>query len=196
MGELHYEVVDRDGLEPFLDGVLEVYAAAFSAPPYNQPPEGAARFRDVLVDRHAPREGFRCALARAGASVVAFGYGTTTRPGSWWHDAISPALAASGTERWLRDAFALAELAVEPSRQGEGIGSAVHDALLDHLPHTTAVAQVRAAAPALRFYEKHGWTRLVSDFLHRGSRHPVIVIGLELDGRRTGGSRHGGTRPG
>ncbi|MDQ4047904.1 MAG: GNAT family N-acetyltransferase [Actinomycetota bacterium] len=180
MSDLTLELVHRDQLEAVVDGMLRVYAAAFAAPPYNHRPEGAARFKDVLMARHAPLEGFRCLVARVGGSIVAFTYGTTTRPGNWWHDAISPALGHEARDRWLRDAFALAELAVEPGRQGQGIGSALHDAVLAGVSHETAVAQVRADARALRFYERHGWHKLISGFLHRGSRHPVVIIGLAL----------------
>ena len=179
------EVIEREQLEAVVDGILGVYAAAFAAPPYHQPVESAARFREVLVARHAPREGFRCVVARAGASIVGFGYGTRTRPGNWWHDAISPALSSSTRDRWLSDAWALAELAVEPGRQGQGIGSALHTALFEHVPNATAVAQVRQEAPALRFYMRSGWTELASDFVRRGGQHPVVIIGLDLDSRRS-----------
>jgi len=179
------EVVEREDLDAVVDGVLDVYAAAFAEPPYNQPVEGAATFRDVLVTRHAPRDGFLCVVAQTGASIVGFGYGTTTRPGNWWHDAITPAFSSSLRERWLSDAWALGELAVEPGRQGQGIGTALHKVLFERVPHPTAVAQVRSEAPALRFYETRGWTQLTSDFVHRGGRHRVTIVGLDLEARRT-----------
>ncbi len=187
ISDVALQVVEREQLEAVVDGILDVYAAAFAAPPYSQPLESAAKFGDVLVARHAPREGFRCVVARTDASIVGFGYGTTSRPGNWWHDAISPALPSSLRERWLGDAWALAELAVEPRGQGQGIGSALHTALLERVRHPTAVAQVRCEAPALRFYEKHGWTQLVSGFVRRGGGHPVAIIGLDLEARLTAG---------
>src|SRR3954452_1483189 len=116
---------------PLRDAILQVYEAAFGAPPYFEGPDGVARFAETLP-RHAARFGFRCCIAReeAGGSLWGFGYGYTSAPGQWWYDAVAPAFPPDMRERWLGSTFEVVELAVLPAVQGRGIGGRLLDALL------------------------------------------------------------------
>jgi hypothetical protein len=79
-----FAVLDGDVAVRLADGLADIYAEAFAAPPHNEPPEAADRFRESL-DRHVSRPGFRAAVAWAeGADLVGVGYGHTSLPGQWW----------------------------------------------------------------------------------------------------------------
>src|SRR5437763_12822395 len=151
-------LLDGDIAVHMAEGLSDVYAEAFAAPPHREPPEAAVRFRESLA-RHAALPGFRAAAAWApGADLVGFGYGHTSLPGQWWHDRAADALAPAEAERWLDEPFVIVDLAVRPRCQRQGVGGRLHDLLLEHLPHAAAVLSARQdEAGAQRLYHGPGW---------------------------------------
>ncbi|HZM83850.1 MAG TPA: GNAT family N-acetyltransferase [Candidatus Limnocylindrales bacterium] len=141
----------------------EVYALAFGAPGYDEPGDAARRFRAEQLPRHAGREGFRCVVALRGDRLLGFAYGYTGERGQWWSNHVATRAPAYVTERWLGGHFEFVELAVEPGEQGQGIGTALHDALLAGLPHERALLSTyRDDRPAPRLYRRRGWELLMA----------------------------------
>jgi ribosomal protein S18 acetylase RimI-like enzyme len=168
-----------------LDGQLQrVYVAAFSLPPYWEGETDVVRFRESFM-RHARRDGFRCVVAREQElGVVGFGYGYTSKPGQWWRDIVEEGLGKENAKKWLSDAFEFVELAVLPTKQGQGIGGRIHDELLRGLPNQTAVLSTyQAESPALKLYRKRGWITLLWDFNFPGAARPILIMGRDLRSR-------------
>jgi len=165
------------------DGLADVYSEAFAAPPHREPPEGADRFRASLA-RHAALPGFRAAAAwAAGAELVGFGYGHTSRPGQWWHDRVADALAPEKGAQWLDEPFVVVDLAVRPRCQRQGIGGRLHDLLLEHLPHAGAVLSARQDdAGALRLYHGRGWQEIGRDLAFVPGGDPYVILARRLAG--------------
>jgi GNAT superfamily N-acetyltransferase len=168
--ELRTEV---DGL---VDDLADVDRETFSAPGYDADPSDTARFRDEQLLKHAPRAGFRLAIARADGELVGFAYGYTGEVGQWWTDRMLR-LAPPDVHPWLGGHFELVEIAVRPRWQGKGVGSAVHDTLLAGLPHGRAMLTTwqDENRPARRLYHRKGWQPLadVEDSTLMGLRLPV-----------------------
>ena len=79
-------------------------------------------------------------------------------------------------EEWLDRHFEFVELAVDPIHQRRGIGGALHDALLQSLPHDRALLSTwQEERPARSLYLSRGW-RIVVQKLDESSS----LLGLEL----------------
>jgi len=173
-------IEDRAGALALVDELAEVYARAFGAPGYDEPPEAVRRFRGEQLPRHAEREGFRCVVARDGERVVGFAYGYTGHRGQWWPDRVAAKAPEAFTRTWVGGHFEFVELAVDPDHQGRGIGGRLHDALLAGLPHERALLSTyRDDRPAPRLYRRKGWTVLLE-----GLEEDSDLYGLDLTARR------------
>lgn len=161
-------------------GVVSVYATTFAQPPYNEGPEHVEHFAQRL-DEHSGAAGFRVALASQGEELVGFAYGIALGRDDPWYRAATAPLSPPVRERWLPEPpFMVMELAVRPDRQGGGIGTRLHDALLAGLDHTTALlTALRGATRALSFYERHGWKVLTAE-LRLDDHPPLVLMGRAL----------------
>jgi ribosomal protein S18 acetylase RimI-like enzyme len=173
-----YAVMDRDIAVRAVADLVDVYREAFAGAPHYEPPEAAERFRDSLT-RHAALPGFRATAAWGpGADLVGFAYGHTSRPGQWWHDRVAPALAPDVAARWLDEPFVVVNLAVRPRRRREGIGSRLHDLLLESAPHGRAVLTARQDdADVQRLYHGRGWQEIGRDlaFVEGADRYVILA---------------------
>ena len=164
-----------------VDQIVDVYRDAFGAPGYDETPEDVERFRTGLP-RHAARDGFRLALAPADGGLVGFAYGYTGQPGQWWTDRLLDRLPRDLTDVWVGGHFEFVELAVRPAAQRGGIGRALHDALLDGLPHRRALLGTWPDdRPARQLYLRAGWRVLAPIDDDR------TLMGLELGNPRREG---------
>jgi ribosomal protein S18 acetylase RimI-like enzyme len=119
------------------------------------------------------------AVAELDSVVVGFAWGYIGEHGQYWPDLVSRSLGAAAAG-WVGGHFEFVELAVSPKVRGRGVGGALHDHLLDGVPHQRALLGTSAdgADPAVRLYRSRGWRRL-------GSLGPdVQVMGLRDPGRR------------
>ena len=135
------------------------------------------------VPRHAARDGFVFLGAfEPGGRLVGFVYGYTGAPGQWWYDRVAAALCASARAEWLeRPHFELTELAVDPGHQDGGIGTRLHDALLDRIPHERALLSALADnGRVIRFYEHRGWRVLLPELRFEPGRPLFAILGKEL----------------
>lgn len=145
---------------PLLTGAFEVYDAAFSMPPYSDP-QRVCEMRERLLDEHQRRPGFRalCAVI-PGNEVAGMIYGFHSERGQDWHDFVAWKLGFGQARTWLSNAYELAEVAVTPAYQGEGIGTAMMERLLFGRPERTCVLSTRSDSDAHRLYERKGFETL------------------------------------
>jgi len=179
------EVLDGTRIGPFRQGIVDVYRQAFGGDPYYEEEEQVQRFAGDTLPRHAERGAFRCVVALdAGRAVVGFAYGYVGGPGQWWYDTVASRLGPERLRVWARDYFEFVELAVSTPARRRGIGGALHDALLEGLPHRTALLSTwQQETPARRLYRARGWTPLLEDVLLPGATAPIVVMGRPLDRR-------------
>lgn len=139
-----------------LPGLTESFREAFRAGE-----AAVTRFRQEQMVRHPAREGFRLVAASVDGDLAGFAYGYTGREGQWWTDRMHEAVPAAVYDTWFGGHFEVVELAVRPRYQRRGIGSALHDTLLEGLPHERALLTCRRdSRAARRLYLRKGWRRL------------------------------------
>jgi len=135
------------------------------------------------VPRHATRDGFVFLGAFGPAGRLAgFVYGYTGAAGQWWYDRVAAALDPARRAEWLeRPHFELTELAVDPAYQDGGIGTRLHDAVLERLPHERALLSALADnGRVIRFYEHRGWRVLLPELRFEPGRPLFTILGKEL----------------
>ena len=175
------EAVDTQTLLAELVGqVVDVWANAHGL---GRASTTRREFGGDRVPRHAGRDGFEFLGAFGpGGRLVGFVYGYTGAPGQWWYDRVAAALDPSSRAEWLeRPHFELTELAVDPAYQDGGIGSRLHDTLLERLPHERALLSALADnGRVIRFYEHRGWRVLLPELRFEPGRPLFAILGKEL----------------
>lgn len=162
--------------------VVDVWASAHELPRASPTRDEFGRTR---LSRHAARDDFRFvgALARDGA-LVGFVYGYTGAPGQWWYDRVARALDRGARRRWFHPAhFEFTELAVHPDFQERGIGSRLHDRILEGLPHERAMLSALADnARVVAYYRRRGWELVLDRLRFEAGRPEFTIMGKELRG--------------
>jgi ribosomal protein S18 acetylase RimI-like enzyme len=161
--------------------VVDVWASAHDLP---RASPTRSEFGRTRLTRHAGRDDFRFVGAFAGDELAGFVYGYTGAPGQWWFDRVARALNRGERRRWLDPGhFELTELAVRPEFQGRGIGSRLHDAVLEGVPHQHAL--LSALADNLRvvdFYRHRGWEVVLRRLRFEAGRPEFTIMGRQLPG--------------
>src|SRR5207244_13215550 len=103
-------------------------------------------FGGERMPRHVARAGFRFVGAFASDQrLVGSASGYTGAPGQWWYDKVAAALDAGAAAEWLDPPhFEFTELAVAPAYQSRGVGTRLHDEVLDRIPHERALLSALA----------------------------------------------------
>jgi ribosomal protein S18 acetylase RimI-like enzyme len=155
------EVLDPAAALAVVGSLRDVYLSAFGAPGYDETAERADQFASEQLPTHAARAGFKLVASRAGGAVTGFAYGFTGERGQWWPDRIAEA-APEIADKWVGGHFEFVELAVATSAQRQGLGAALHDALMTDLPHAKALLSTYTDdRPGSRLYRRKGWQLLV-----------------------------------
>ncbi|MFC8224452.1 GNAT family N-acetyltransferase [Streptomyces sp. NPDC057287] len=160
---MRVRLVEGGSLPEYADGIRQVYAEVFSAPPWNEDPSGGARYVERLAS-DAGRPGFTAALALDEGAVSGFATAWTT-PGTFPSDRsyghVAEALGPGRVEAWLCGAVEVDELAVAPAARGTGLGAALLSAVTGAAPDGRCWLLTYAHAEAtLRFYRRAGWYRV------------------------------------
>ena len=169
-------------LGPLRRHVVDVWASAHDLAPASPT---RAEFGRTRLRRHAARGDFRFLGAFApDRELLGFVYGYTGAPGQWWFDRVARALDRDARGRWLDPGhFEFTELAVRPAHQGRGIGSLLHDRVLDDLPHARALLSALADnVPVVSFYRHRGWEIVVDRLRFEPGRPEFTIMGKELRG--------------
>jgi ribosomal protein S18 acetylase RimI-like enzyme len=163
--------------------ITDVYREAFRPSPYNKREGEVIAFARAFPE-HTRMKGFRfvAAIENDSDRVLGFAYGYTTHAGQWWNDSLANALKPQIAEQWLGHSFQLAEIAVRPKDQGQGIGGRLHDHLLNGLPHGRAVLSTLVTETvAYHLYRKRGWVILLDEYFFPGVTRPYRIMGLNLE---------------
>jgi GNAT superfamily N-acetyltransferase len=136
-----------------------IYARAFAAAPYFEPPARASEFADQIRRYERDREGARFAWAAVGDVQVVMASGVIGVAGTWWRDRV---LGLIGDRDWLGEScLEIVHVAVDPSHQRRGAGRLVLDLIQSGAPARTAVL---GCDPSVQgFYLAAGFTEIGSD---------------------------------
>ena len=155
----------------YLDGIASVYAHALNL-------DWAAEYPGFLhyVQSYPDFHGLAAVVE---GNVVGVGWGTRTQPGEWFYDRVAAQIG--GDHPVLRDAWLLNTLAVLEAYRRQGIGSRLHDALLEahHCPRALVCTPIKNA-PSRRLYEHKGWQYLQPDCTIQAGKRQMIVLHKEL----------------
>lgn len=163
---------------PLFEGAITVYGDAFAEPPYSDLDRGR-EVRSRIRDSHRYRTGFRFLVAELGSAVCGMAYGYRGADGQWWHDAVARWLGPQKTAQWLSDAYEIVEVAVAPTAQRQGIGTALITALLQDRPERTAVLSTRTDSRAHQLYHRLGFEYLAEMTFTTGG-WPFYIMGRRL----------------
>ncbi|HZR43311.1 MAG TPA: GNAT family N-acetyltransferase [Ktedonobacteraceae bacterium] len=154
---------------PYLEDVVWLYTETWPSDP--------DEIRS-FISRYATYPDFRGQVALVENKVIGMGFGHRSRPGDWWHNRIAALL---GTDHpALQDAWVLVELAVLEVYRGEGIGTALHNTLLQNQPCPRALLSTEVKnTRARRFYERFGWQYLHNNFKFREDDEPFVIMSRE-----------------
>lgn len=158
---------------------VDAYAEVFAEPPWDETIENVTWFARELYD-YATSPGFRGAvLLDADDRVQGFTFGADWTSDNWWCEAVERELG-SRAERWTAHCFHLIELAVRREHRGKGHGAALYDALVEALPHRTAILSTNRLGPvaAATLYARRGWKLLLEEWRHCQDCDSVQVLGL------------------
>jgi ribosomal protein S18 acetylase RimI-like enzyme len=155
---------------PFWPGAIDVYTRTWLMD----------RDRALyFFTRQASRPDFRGLVAVAGDEVVGMVFGSHSQPGQWWYDHV--ALRLGEDHPALQDAWMLTELAVAPEWRGQGIGAALHDAVLAAQPCTRVLLSTEVSNDLARdMYEHRGWRYLHPGFAFEPGRPEFAIMHRSL----------------
>ena len=169
------EVLDADAFAAHVRTAAHIYGAAM-----RRGPEMVVQ-RNEIIQLHLLRRGFVAVVASGDGELIGFGYGYLGRRGEWWHDIVVNALGPELADRWMRDAFELAELHVLPEHQGNGLGRRILDRVAEVASGSTMVLSTHdAESPARRLYRSSGFVDLLGGFVFPGSSEVYALMGKEL----------------
>lgn len=180
MAEL--ELLSGSQTRPYFDRLIDIYQAAFSAPPYSESLPDFLNFTGRL-SYHSRQTGFRCVILRPApeSAVIGFSYGFPGTKGDWFYNLVSHRLAPALREQYLGDFFEFAEIAVLPAFQGQGLGGQLHDALLAGIKQSSAcLATPEIDTNAHHLYRRREWITLTRGLELPGSHLRYEIMGKLL----------------
>ncbi|WP_254536332.1 GNAT family N-acetyltransferase [Halomarina litorea] len=168
---------------PAFDRAVDCYWGVFGRSPHGRPDRATA---ETMFRRHAQFPGYRGLVAATGGSVASpgtvlgYAYGYESRPGQYYRGELAAALPDARADRWLADCFEFVELGVVAHARRQGVGGALHDALLADRPQSTSVLTTGVDNGGARaLYADRGWVTLHEPFSVQDGPE-MVVLGLDL----------------
>jgi ribosomal protein S18 acetylase RimI-like enzyme len=167
------ELLDAAAAAAIAPEIVAMYREAFSVAPWSKLDLGLKNFETEILPLHLRREGFSLATARAADGTLAgFCYGYIGDHGQFWTDYVATRIHPSLEKAWLGGHFEVAELAVDESLRGQGIGRGLLTTLLESRGEDRIALQTLSRhSPALSLYESLGFTPF-------GEFDEFLVLGL------------------
>lgn len=182
---------------PLADQLRDVYADAFSGPPWNKHQAAVDQFRHRL-DTDADRAGFRAVVTTSPAGIDGFATGWVTgQPfrSDRAYGMVAEQLGPERVERMLVGALEVDELAVRPRARRGGLGRQLLGELTCDPPGGRAwLLTSQQITDTVAFYRRVGWYEVPP----LPGRDNGIVVFLspahparDTQSRPIGGSHHG-----
>lgn len=167
------ELLDAHDAAAITSEIVSMYRAAFSVAPWNTLESDLHDFETDILPRHLRRAGFALTTARdSWGDLVGFCYGYIGEHGQYWTDYVAARIHPALEQAWLGGHFEVAELAVDESERGKGIGRALLTQLLDSRgENRIALQTLESSSPAIELYVSLGFTPF-------GRFDDYVVLGL------------------
>ncbi|CDN35806.1 MULTISPECIES: GNAT family N-acetyltransferase [Bacillus cereus group] len=134
------------------------------------------------MNRHIEYTGFKGIVAINDENeVVGFTYGYRSIEGQYYNQLMREALHLEQVDEWLQDCFEFVELAVHPQYQNEGLGTKLHNELLEGLSNRTSVLTTQINNEQARsLYERLDWVNVLEPFHPSKNDVPYVIMGKVL----------------
>jgi hypothetical protein len=166
----------RTSASPSPDSIadlVELYAAVYSEPPYDEGPEQVERFAKIFPEETI-RPGFGLIEARLDGLLIGSSYGWTMESGEWF------ASASGEPPQEIKDApkLAVMEWIVHPTHLRRGIGRCLMVQLLANRPEPWAVLASDPRSEAREIYGRAGWLLVGTSKLSWGPEMDLLALPL------------------
>ncbi|MFJ8354006.1 GNAT family N-acetyltransferase [Bacillus paramycoides] len=134
------------------------------------------------ITRHMGYTDFKGAVAINDENeVIGFTYGYRSLEGQYYNQLMREALNSEQVERWLQDCFEFVELAVHPKYRNVGLGTKLHNGLLEGIPNRTSVLTTQINnLKARSLYEKLDWVNVLEPFHPSKDNAPYVIMGKAI----------------
>ncbi|MGY0211278.1 GNAT family N-acetyltransferase, partial [Bacillus cereus] len=99
----------------------------------------------------------------------------------YYNQLMREALHLEQVDEWLQDCFEFVELAVHPQYQNKGLGTKLHNELLEGLSNRTSVLTTQINNEKARsLYERLDWVNVLEPFHPSKNDVPYVIMGKVL----------------
>ncbi len=129
--------------------------------------------------RYAQAPGFVGISVWHERGILGFGFGTQNVIGNWWFDRVRRKLGDADPA--LNRSWGFIELATIPEVRRKGIGTVIHDEILNRVRFPRAILSTPVENKvAQRFYQVQGWRILATFPLTDDTERKSVIMGIEL----------------
>ncbi|WTW92524.1 GNAT family N-acetyltransferase [Streptomycetaceae bacterium NBC_01309] len=140
--------------------IRTIYTEVYAEEPYLRSESDALDWDENVLPRHLDAPGFSLVFARTAEDSIpmGFGLGVPLRADTrWWAGMVDP-LPEPMTAEDGRQTFAVYEFAVRKEYRRQGLGTAMHKALVGPWTGTRTTLTLRASSPAaVGFWDSEGY---------------------------------------
>ncbi|QIW22407.1 GNAT family N-acetyltransferase [Bacillus thuringiensis] len=169
---MKFLLIEKD--EVLINNMGQLYCKAFEK----------TNFTEMIerMKRHIEYADFKGIVAiNKENEVVGFTYGYRSLEGQYYNQIMREALNLEQVEQWLQDCFEFVELAVDPQYQNEGLGTKLHNELLEGISNRTSVLTTRINNEKARsLYERLDWVDVLEPFHPSKNDVPYVIMGKAL----------------
>jgi GNAT superfamily N-acetyltransferase len=139
-----------------LDELCDAYADSYGVEPITGK---TSAFRGRALHQ-IDRPGFDLVTAHAEGRLVGFAFGYTLATDTRWWDGLQPDPAQGFSTESGSRTFVLSEIEVRRAWQSQGVGRALHDALIQGRSEERATLATGPDAGSQAVYESWGWRKV------------------------------------
>ncbi|MBY0599289.1 GNAT family N-acetyltransferase [Bacillus bingmayongensis] len=134
------------------------------------------------ITRHMDYKKFKGIVAISDAKeIIGFAYGYQSLEGQYYNHVLREALSSEQANQWLQDCFEFVELAVHSNYRKNGLGTVLHNHLLDGIFNKTSVLTTQVSNHNARsLYEKLEWINIMEPFHPSKDDVPYVIMGKDL----------------
>jgi ribosomal protein S18 acetylase RimI-like enzyme len=142
---------------------------------YTEYSGGDPRYNQHFFTIHMKRDNYIGLAAQVNEQIVGIGFGSRAQRGQWWREKVAHEIGDKHLA--LVNAWVLTQLNVLENYRSQGIGTILHDALIEQQPCAKALLSTPVSnVGAQRFYERHGWTVLHQGFAFARGAEPYMIL--------------------
>ncbi|EJR54601.1 hypothetical protein IIM_01541 [Bacillus cereus VD107] len=167
-------IVSMQRDEELIENMVNLYCIVFERTNFEEMKE--------RINRHMDYPNFKgiVALNDEGA-VIGFSYGYQSLNGQYYNQLMREVLNFEKVDQWLEDCFEFVELAVHPKYRNVGLGTKLHNGLLEGIPNRTSVLTTQINnLKARSLYEKLDWVNVLEPFHPSKDNAPYVLMGKAI----------------